>query len=92
MNISRVEYRITPNHIQRITTKIAKNTHIRIGEDIIDGTTRYKEVISQGWTFFRRAIMSYDKNGKRIDGSKFTEVIKGDAARNRKVNSFGVYV
>ena len=91
MNISRVEYKIAPNHKQVITTKVSKNTLIRIGEDVIDNTTRYKEVISQGWTYFRRAIMSYGKDGKRIEGSKFVETIKGDAARKRKITGFGVY-
>lgn len=78
------------NNVQRVTSKVTKNNYVRIGEDIIDGKTRFKEVITQGWNYFRRAIMSYDKEGKRIEGSKFVEVIKGEAARSKKLPHFGV--
>lgn len=94
LEISRVERFIghpSLKHQQRVTSKIAKLNHIRISEDIIDGKTRFKEVITQGWNYFRRAIMSYDKDGKRIEGSKFVEVIKGEAARNKKMPHFGVW-
>ena len=33
------------NHRQRVTSKISKLNYVRIGEDIIDGKTRFKEVI-----------------------------------------------
>ena len=79
------------NRRQRIVSKIAKLNYVRIGEEIIDGKTKFKEVIVQGWNYFRRAIMSYDKDGKRIEGSKFVEVVKGKEARNKKIPRFGVW-
>ena len=78
------------NHRQRVTSKISKLNYVRIGEDIIDGKTRFKEVIVQGWNYFRKAIMSYDKDGKRIEGSKFVEVARGEETRNKKIPHFGV--
>ena len=78
------------NHKQRVSSHISKLTYHRISEDIIDGKVRFKEVISQGWNFFRRAFISYDKNGKRIENSKFVEVIRGEEARKKKINNFGV--
>lgn len=95
INVGKIENFVGPrslNHTQRITTKISKLNYIRIGEDIIDGKTRFKEVITQGWNYFRRAIMSYDVNGKRIENSKFVEVIKGEVARKKKIPHFGVII
>ena len=79
------------NHKQRISSHISKLTYHRIGEDIIDGKVRFKEVISQGWNYFRRAIMSYDKDGKRIKGSGFVQILRGEEARNKKINTFGAW-
>lgn len=79
------------NHKQRVSSHISKCTYHRIGEDIIDGKVRFKEVISQGWNYFRRAIMSYDENGKRIKGSEFVKVIRGEEARKQRIHDFGVW-
>lgn len=79
------------NHKQRVSSHISKLTYHRVGEDIIDGKIRFKEVISQGWNYFRRAIMSYDKNGKRIENSGHVTIIKGDEARKQRINPFGAW-
>ena len=95
MIINRVETRLGGgliNHTQRVTTKFSKGMFHQIGEDIIDGVTRYKEVISKGYTKYRRAIMSYDANGKRIEASKYVEKLEGEAAKNQPVRHFGVWV
>lgn len=93
MQIGRVEKYIghpSLNHKQRVTTKMSKGNFVQIGEDIINGKTTYKEVITKGYNYFRRAIMSYNSEGKRIEGSAYQKIIRGEKANKERVRHFGV--
>lgn len=91
MFINKITTSVGEGHIQRVTTKYSKNMFHQIGEDIINGVTRYKEVISKGHNKYRRAIMSYNKDGKRIEASKYVEKLEGEEARKQPIRHFGVW-
>lgn len=93
MQISRVERAIGPKingHIQRVTHAVKGNKTIQIGETIEHDKVTFREVITKGYNYFKRTFKSFDKNGKVIKGSEYTEELFGTEANSKNIRKFGV--
>ena len=92
MQISRIEGYIGPKvlgHKQRVTTYFKDGKYIQVGETIEKEQTTFKETIEKGWNYFKRSFESY-KNGQKINGSEFSEMIIGEEANKKPIKKFGV--
>lgn len=81
----------SPNGItSKVTTGMRKLQYWQLGQSFENGQLKYQEAYIQSHNYFKHIKATYDKLGKIIKGSLFSEEVKGPEANKRIIHKFGV--
>lgn len=74
----------------KVTTGMRHLQYFQLGQTFENGKVKYQEAYIQGHNYFKHIKATYDKLGKIIKGSLFSEEITGAKANERRIHKFGV--